>query len=164
MRAVSNTSPISNLAIIGRLDLLRRRYGTVLIPPAVHAELSALSHPAARLLIQEAFSALWLVVRPPAIPLSQVPMGLDPGESEAIALALGVRADVLLMDERRGRGVARARGLVVAGILGELLYAKRAGELVSLSAEIKRLRTDAGFFVDSEIERFILSQSGEAVP
>jgi len=44
MRVVSNTSPLSNLAIIGRLDLLKQRYGTVRIPPAVARELSALSH------------------------------------------------------------------------------------------------------------------------
>jgi len=48
MRVVSNTSPISNLAIIGRLDLLKRRYGVVRIPFAVAAELSALSHPPAK--------------------------------------------------------------------------------------------------------------------
>jgi len=38
MRVVSNTSPISNLAIIGRLELLKRRYGAVRIPPAVTYE------------------------------------------------------------------------------------------------------------------------------
>ena len=41
MLVVSNTSPISNLAIIGRLDLLRERYGAVLMPPAVKTDLSA---------------------------------------------------------------------------------------------------------------------------
>ena len=45
MRVVSNTSPLSNLAIIGRLDFLPRRYGVIAIPPAVAAELAALSHP-----------------------------------------------------------------------------------------------------------------------
>jgi predicted nucleic acid-binding protein len=44
MRVVSDTSPLSNLAIIGRLDLLRQRYGEVLIPPIVAQELAALSH------------------------------------------------------------------------------------------------------------------------
>jgi len=48
MRVVSNTSPLSNLAIIGRLDFLKQRYGTVRIAPAVARELSALSHPAAQ--------------------------------------------------------------------------------------------------------------------
>jgi len=73
MRVVSNTSPISNLAIIGRLDLLRRRYG----------------------------------------------------------------------------------------VPGELLHARRTGMLPNLRSEINRLRAEAGFFVDAEIERFILSQAGD---
>ena len=40
MRVVSNTSPLSNLAVIGRLELLQHRYGTVCIPPAVAQELA----------------------------------------------------------------------------------------------------------------------------
>ena len=44
MLVVSNTSPVSNLAIIGRLDFLRWRYAVVRIPPAVVGELAALSH------------------------------------------------------------------------------------------------------------------------
>ncbi len=44
MRVVSNTSPISNLAIIGRLSFLRQRYGRVTVPPEVARELRALSH------------------------------------------------------------------------------------------------------------------------
>jgi predicted nucleic acid-binding protein len=48
MPAVSNTSPLSSLAIIGRLVLLRERCGRVLIPPAVQRELAALSHATAK--------------------------------------------------------------------------------------------------------------------
>ena len=48
MRVVSNTSPISNLAIIGRLYLLRQRYGKITVPPAVADELRALTHFAAQ--------------------------------------------------------------------------------------------------------------------
>jgi uncharacterized protein len=161
MRAVSNTSPISNLAIIGRLDLLKLRYGTVLIPPAVAGELSALSHPAAKARIAEALAAGWLVVQAPSHLPPTPRVVLDAGESEAIALALEVRADVLLMDEKRGRQAARNLGLTVAGALGELLYARRSGLLPELRIEIDRLRTEARFFVDPEIERFILAQAGE---
>jgi uncharacterized protein len=161
MRAVSNTSPISNLAIIGRLDLLRRRYGTVRIPPAVAAELSALTHVAAKARIAAALAEGWLVEErvPPCSP--RLPFPLDPGESEAIALALATRADVLLMDEKRGREAARQNGLAVGGALGELLHARQAGMLSNLRSEINRLRTEAGFFVAADIEQFILSQVGE---
>jgi hypothetical protein len=46
-------------------------------------------------------------------------------------------------------------------LLGELLHARINGHVPSLATEIKRLREDAGFFVGSDIERFILSQAGE---
>lgn len=159
MRVVSNTSPISNLAIIGRLDLLKQRYRTVRIPPAVGHELSALSHPSAKALITAALAEGWLVVEnPPASPLS-LPFPLDAGETEAIALALATRADVVLMDEKRGREAARTNGLTVAGVLGELPHARQTGRLPNLRGEINR--TAAGFFVDVEIERFLRSQVGE---
>ncbi|MCW5551992.1 MAG: DUF3368 domain-containing protein [Verrucomicrobiae bacterium] len=161
MRAVSNTSPVSNLAIIGRLDLLKRRYGAVLIPPAVAEELSALSHAGAKARIADALAESWLVVQTPSGLPPAPPLPLDAGETEAIPFALTVRADVLLMDEKRGRQAARQIGLPVAGVLGELLHARRNGLVPSLRGEIHRLRTEAGFFVDSEIERFILSQVGE---
>jgi len=45
MLVVRNPSPLSNLAVIGRLEFLHRRYVTVRIPPTVAEELAALSHP-----------------------------------------------------------------------------------------------------------------------
>lgn len=161
MRVVSNTSPISNLAIIGRLHLLRRRYGVVRIPLAVAAELSALSHPAAKAQITAALAEGWLVEEKAPSSPPQLPFPLDAGETEAIGLARATQADVLLMDERRGREAARRHGLAVAGVLGELLHARQTGMLSNLRSEIDRLRAEAGFFVDAEIERFILSQVGD---
>jgi len=162
MLAVSNTSPIYNLAVIGRLDFLRRRYAEVRIPPEVAMELDALSHPAGRQNIRAALADRWLLVEPlnhlSADPIS---FRLDPGETAAIALACQLKADVLLMDEKRGRQAAREAGLVVAGVLGELLHAKLAGWIPSVRGEILRLRQDAGFFVDATVEKFILSQTGE---
>ncbi len=38
MRVVSNASPLINLARVGRLDLLQRLYGELLIPHAVWQE------------------------------------------------------------------------------------------------------------------------------
>ncbi|HXP62461.1 MAG TPA: hypothetical protein VN829_18325 [Dongiaceae bacterium] len=162
MHVVSNTSPLSNLAIIGRLDLLRQRYGLVRIPPAVAQELAHLTHPEGKALVDAAISAGWLQVDPTRVeePLP-LPFKLGAGETAAIALALATKAQVLLIDEKRGRNAARHVGLTVAGALGELLYAKLAGKLPALRTELQRLRHEAGFFIDAEIERFILSQASE---
>jgi uncharacterized protein len=91
----------------------------------------------------------------------KLPFPLDQGETAAILLACQLKADVLLMDEKRGREAARHCGLVVAGVLGELVHAKFAGWVPNVGDEIRRLRLDAGFFVDVAIEKFILSQVGE---
>ena len=64
MLVVSNTSPVSNLAIIGRLDLLRERYGRVVVPPTVKTELDALSHPVGKTSIELALRDGWLKVEP----------------------------------------------------------------------------------------------------
>ena len=98
MRAVSDTSPVSNLAIIGRLDLLKQRYGRIRIPPAVEEELRALRHPDGRARVVAALEEGWLVVEAPATPALVMPIPLDSGETEAIALAVGIRAVQELRD------------------------------------------------------------------
>ena len=159
MRVVSDTSPICNLAIIGRLDLLQRRYGIVTIPQEVAGELSALGHANAKSRITQAIVSGWIYVK--SSPKIDFSSSLDRGESAAIALARAEKADVLLMDEKDGREVARSLGIPVAGVLGELIHAKRSGLISSLKHEIDRLRTEARFFVAAEIERFVLAQVGE---
>jgi predicted nucleic acid-binding protein len=162
MLVVSNTSPVSNLAIVGRLDFLRQRYTVVRIPPAVAEELAALTHAAGALRIKAALSDGWLLVEPLDKTVApQLPFPLDAGETAAIALACQLKAGVLLMDEKRGREAARHCGLVVAGVLGELVHAKLAGWIPNVRDEIRRVRLEAGFFVDAGVERFILSQVGE---
>lgn len=62
MRVVSNTSPISNLAIIGRLDVLSRQFGTICIPESVRRELARLEHDAGSRAIEEALLKGWIQV------------------------------------------------------------------------------------------------------
>ncbi|MBE0540017.1 MAG: DUF3368 domain-containing protein [Verrucomicrobia bacterium] len=160
MRVVSNTSPLSNLTLIGRLELLKRRYGSVHIQ--VEKELSALSHPQARASLASALSEGWLKVEQavPPTPFS-LPLPLDAGESAALALAAATQADVLLIDEKQGRSAARQLGLPIGGLLGELIHARQQGWIPELRSEIRRLREDAGFFVTAELELFLLTQVGE---
>ena len=63
MVAVSDTSPISNLALIGRLDLLRAQFEQVWIPDAVMAEFDRIPSPLAKASIEQALQAGWLQCR-----------------------------------------------------------------------------------------------------
>ena len=92
MTIVSNTSPISNLAKIGQIDLLQKLYKTVLIPTAVYDEL--LDPRAGETIIKAVQSASWLEVQ---VVQNQKLVGelrniLNLGEAEAIALAIEVNA------------------------------------------------------------------------
>ena len=163
MRAVSNTSPISNLASIGRLELLKSQFSALWIPDAVAKELTAHPDPIAQAAIQTAIRDQWLRIASPGesgllrLLLSQ----LHRGEAEAIALATELKADIVLIDEQEGRQLASKIGLIVTGVLGLLLRAKRAGEIHAIKPEIHLLRSKAHFFVSSALEAKILAAAGE---
>jgi uncharacterized protein len=163
MLVVSNTSPVSNLALIGRLDLLRSQLAEICIPSAVKLELLDMPDPHARAAIQRAIEEGWLSSAEVAAPdlLKLLSTTLHLGESEAIALAVQVHAGLVLIDEREARAVATLLGLRVTGVLGVLLRAKREGAVASLRQEIEALRAKARFFVAPLLELQILREAGE---
>lgn len=124
MPAVSNTSPIFNLACIGRLELLRRQFGEVWIPLGVETELTEIPDAEIRRTVEQTQIAGWLIVRPltEADVLKLLMVDLHSGEAEAIALAVETKADWVLIDEREGRAVARRLGLRITGVLGVLQH------------------------------------------
>jgi predicted nucleic acid-binding protein len=147
MPVISNTSPLLNLAIIDQLDLLRQQFGKILIPKAVLEELRIEEMLPGSDDLREALVAGWLQVRevnnPSLVQLLQ--RDLDRGEAEAIALALLLDADWIILDERDGRRIAKSFGLQVTGILGVVIRASRNGQISSLPLVINQLREEAGF-------------------
>ena len=115
MPAVSNTSPVLNLAIVGRLSLLRKQFREIMIPPAVLEELRVGEDLPGSQNVREAIDGGWLRVKEMKDrPLVQVlERDLDRGEAEAIALALKVKAEWVLLDEREARKIAKDLGLKV---------------------------------------------------
>jgi hypothetical protein len=163
MLVASNTSPISNLAIIGRLDLLRSQFREIWIPDAVQSELDRLSHPAALKEIQQALPHGWIKrqsLREDKI-ARLLATALDPGEAEAIALALELSADLILLDERDARSAAERVGLRITGVLGVLLRAKKVGKIQSVKPEVEALRIRARFFLSARLEEKVLEIAGE---
>ena len=136
MIVVSDTSPLNYLVLIDHQEILPALFGHVLIPEAVWRELRSPAAPQPVKAFLET-SPSWLERRI----VSQVPQDLqqlDPGEQEAIALAQSVGASLVLLDEKKGRQVARDLGFVVTGTLGVLDLAARRG-LVDLVDALKRL-------------------------
>ena len=81
-------------------------------------------------------SPAWLEIL--EAPGAEVPLALDDGETAVIALALTLRADLLLMDERRGVRAAQRKGLRVTGTLGVLDLAAERG-LIDFGDAIDKL-------------------------
>lgn len=135
---VADTTPINYLVLIEAIALLPRLYGRVLIPPAVHTELSdPLAPEAVRAWATEL--PHWLEIVALREPVGASLMHLDPGEREAIALANEQRAAFLLLDERDGVAAASALDLRVVGTLG-ILDAAAAREWIDLADMFGRLR------------------------
>jgi predicted nucleic acid-binding protein len=153
MPVVSNTSPILNLAIVDQLIFLHQQFGEILIPEVVLDELKINEERPGSQTIREAISSGWIQTRSVSHqPLAELlKQTLDKGEAEAIALAVELQADWLLLDEREGRKVAKSLGLRVTGILGVLLRAKQTGELESLQPVIDNLINKAGFRIAPEL-------------
>jgi predicted nucleic acid-binding protein len=83
---------------------------------------------------------------------------LDRGEAEAIALALLLDADWIILDERDGRRIAKSFGLQVTGILGVVIRASRNGQISSLPLVINQLREEAGFHIAQNLLSQILKE------
>lgn len=137
---IADTGPINYLILIGSIDLLPVLFDNVILPSAVQAELSDPdAPPSVRNWI--ANPPAWLHVHETSRGQSGQASteGLDEGETAAIALAISLDADLLLMDDRKGVMVARRKGLRVTGTLGVLdLAAQRF--LVNFAQAVNRLR------------------------
>lgn len=157
---VSDTSPLRCLSHLHLLDILPRLFGTVLIPPAVADELRAPGQGTPPLDL--AVIPFCQVRVPGDVELVQrLANRLHLGESEALALAVEVKPDVVLIDEKTGRAVAKELGLVPLGVLGTLVKAKRAGLIVAVAPLVTTLRVELDFRVSTEVERRILDLAGE---
>ncbi len=123
---VADTTPLNYLVLIEQVEVLHQLFGEVMIPEAV---LTELRHPKAPAAVSAWLQKLpnWLRV----VKVGQVDdtIQLGHGENEAISLAIEKQVYIVLMDERRGRAAAEARGLLPIGTLNILDLADERGLL-----------------------------------
>ena len=161
MIVISDTSALCNLAIIDHLWLLESIYQTVIIPDVVARELAAASNP----IIPAILQAGWIQPQPltnsELANQLQQERGLDAGEANAIALALELQADDLLIDERLGRQEALRLELSIIGILGILLVAKQRSLIPQVQPVMDTLISQAGFRVSPQLYQRVLALAEE---
>lgn len=161
MIVVSDTSALSNLALIGHLSLLKAIYQTVIIPDVVASELASASNPTISAILQLGWIQTQSITNAQLANQLQQDRGLDAGEANAIALALELQADDLLIDERLGRQEALRLGLSIIGILGILLVAKQRSLIPQVRPVMDTLINQAGFRVSSQLYQRILALAQE---
>lgn len=153
MIIVSDTTAITSLLQINEIEVLRKLFGEVLIPPAVHQELLAYHQDLPDFI--RISSAVQLDVT--GFDSSQ----LDEGEIEAIALAKKLNATYLIIDELIGRRIAENMGIHCIGLVGVLILAKNSGFLASLKDTLNQLEQVAGFYLHASIKAKVLLGAGE---
>lgn len=144
MIVVSDTTPIISLMKAGQLELLHKLFGVVYILKAVYRELTEnKSYSEEVRMIRECeFLYVEEVDNEKFVIILRSFTGLDAGESEAIILADEKQSDVLLMDEHKGRQVAKKMGITITGTIGILIQAFDEGMLTREDVEkcVERLK------------------------
>jgi predicted nucleic acid-binding protein len=155
---VSDASPLRALHHLNLLHLCPELYGHVIIPQAVEQELRkpTTTCPAIEITGHQGFE-----IRKAAARASGIPTDLDPGETQAIALAIEIHADLVLIDERKATEAARQLGLTTIGVFGILLEAKRRGLIGQILPLVDRLITDLRFFVSASLRRRLVELADE---
>lgn len=162
MIIVSNSSPLISLSSIGLFDLLPLIYGNIHIPDAVYEEVVIKG--AGRAGAQSVASATWITRYTLADQQAAIKFRnktkLQRGEAEAILLALEIGARNVILDDAPARKVAAAHNLIVIGVVGILLAAKKRQLITTVRKAMDDLRA-AGAYIHPALYREVLRRAGE---
>jgi predicted nucleic acid-binding protein len=161
---IADAGPLVGLARIGQLNLLKDLYREILIPPRVFDELRISESRPGSFALLEAVRLQWLVcVKPePTEDLETLRLLVDPGEAEAIILAIQRSARFLLIDDKQGRALAKVRGIHVVGIGGLLLSAKERQLIEQVSPILDQLSVE-GYRLSTGLRQRLLELAGEGL-
>ncbi len=161
MIVISDTTAVSTLIQLGRLDILRELFLEVIIPDAVFNELLELSK--FGIDVSVLTKAQWLITKTPSSSptLSLLKSLLDEGEASAIALAVELKADLIIIDEKQGRKIAQSMNLQFTGLGGVLIRAKQVGIIPDVKSFLDEVEQKTNFYLDISARAVILKGAGE---
>jgi predicted nucleic acid-binding protein len=150
---VSDASPLHYLILCDCIELLPKIFAKVVIPATVARELSQPTTPSpVSHWIEHLPNWASIETGKPFEPGRQ----LDPGEAEAISLALA-GSYLLLIDEEIGRQIAKSLGLEILGTIGLLGKAARNG-LIDVPQVITRLQ-ETNMYLSDELISWLRSHT-----
>jgi predicted nucleic acid-binding protein len=154
MIVVSDTTALTTLFKAGLEHLLPGLFGKVRIPRAVAKELLQF-HPAL---------PTWCQIESAkeSSMLDALRISVDAGEAEAIALALDLKADFVLLDDKKGRHQAEKLGLTCLALPAVMVVAKRQGLITSVSEAFATLAAKGRYGVAEATATVLLRSVGEA--
>jgi predicted nucleic acid-binding protein len=159
-KVICDTGPIVALSMIDRIDILRHLFEFVAVPEAVHKEI--LEGGATNAGLASYRKVKWIKVMTlsnPVDPLLRT--SLDAGEAAVIGLAGDLSVNLVLVDERKARKIARTiYGLHVIGSARVLVEAKKRGLLYNVGAALQAMR-DGGYWIGDSIVDAALKQAAE---
>ncbi len=158
---ISDTSAIRALHHLNLMSVLERLFGSVVVPTLVANELA---RPRPRLSLIDLSRFGWIRVTDPhdQSTIVRLESSLDRAEAAAIALAVELRADLLLIDEQANRRAAAALGVPTTWVLGVLVRAKARGLIADLTECDHRLRSELGFHISDAVLEEARRLAGEA--
>jgi predicted nucleic acid-binding protein len=142
MKVIIDASPLISLAVINQLELLKKLFPEIIIPQAVFQEITAVKDRKCAVNIV-AFIKNW--VRH-AEQKSNSKLDLGKGESEAINIYLELKADLLIIDDKKARNAAESQNIKCIGTLGLLTLAKKKGFIRELRKHFIQLLKNRRYF------------------
>ena len=163
LKVISDASTLIHLTAVGKLSLLCDFYGNVIVPTAVWREVVLEGEERSGAVeVQQAHDSGWIEILEPSDQtlLRLLKQELHEGEAEAIALAIELGADLVLLDETEGRNIAELYHLRKTGVVGLLIRAKLQGDITSLRQKLDHLR-EGGFWISDKLYQRALKSVGE---
>lgn len=145
---VSDASCLILFHKIGELDILRKLFGSIYITETVSGEFKKPTPE-------------WInIEEPPANSFTELLKVLDPGEASSIALAARYENVLLIIDDLKGRKIAKETGLDITGSLGVIIAAKEKGYIAAVRPVLEKI-LNTNFRISNTLLEKVLKYSGE---